>query len=133
VSPVVDRSIDPAAGVALEVVQLGTAIVGNSETALLADSFVPGHGFYVEKIEHFCEDITANFSYIVLIGSTALTGATVPADITRADATITASVAERKGSKTDAINLTVTSDGSGAAVGAKVRVHIRPYPMGGEL
>lgn len=131
--PVVDRSIDPTAGVALKVVDLGTAIVGNSETALLVDSMVPGRPFYVEKIEHFCEDITAVFTYIVSIGATALTGATAPADITRADATITATLAQRIGTAADAINLAVTTDGAGAAVGAKVRVHIRPYPMGGEI
>ncbi len=131
--PVTDKSIDPASGVAREVVLIVGEDIPISQTAILFDSTVPGFGFYVEKIEDFIQTLTAALTYQVFIGAQALCAATAPTAVTRADVAITATVAQRKGLKTDDLNIKVTTDGTGLGEGLKVRVHIRPYPMGGEL
>jgi len=104
-----------------------------SQTGTVYDSTVPGFGFYVERVECIIETITAALTFQVLIGTTALCAATAPTAETLAEVTITATVAERKGADDDFLALQVTTDGSGVGEGLKVRVHIRPYPMGGEL
>ncbi len=131
--PVTDKSIDPASGVAREVVLIVGEDIPISQTATLFDSTVPGFGFYVEKIEDFIQTLTAALTYQIFIGSQALCAATAPTAVTRADVAITATKAQRKGSKTDNLNIKITTDGTGLGEGLKVRVHIRPYPMGGEL
>jgi len=131
--PVVDKSIGPNAGVAREIVLLFTDDVPISQTGLLVDAALPAFGFYVEKIECFVEALTAAATFQVLIGSTALCAATAPTADQLDQVTITATTAQRKGSSTDAINLQVTTDGSGLMTGLKVKVHIRPFPMGGEF
>lgn len=131
--PVVDKSIGPDSGVAREIVLLFVDDVPISQTGQIYDAAVPGHAFYVEKIEHYVEALTAAVTFIAYIGTTALTGAETPVVETVTAGTITATVANRKGSATDNLNIKVTSDGSGVATGLKVRVTIRPFPMGGEL
>ena len=131
--PVVDKSIGPDSGVAREIVLLFVDDVPISQTGQIYDAAVPGFPFYVEKIEHYVEALTAAVTFIAYIGTTALTGAETPVVETVTAGTITAAVADRKGAATDNLNIKVTSDGSGVATGLKVRVTIRPFPMGGEL
>jgi len=104
-----------------------------SQTGTVYDSTVPGFGFYVERIECIIETITAALTFQVLVGATVLCAATAPTAETLAEVTITGSRADRIGTAAEALNLQVTTDGSGVGEGLKVRVHIRPYPMAGEL
>jgi hypothetical protein len=131
--PVVDKSIDPGAGVARELVLMVGENVPISQSAVLFDSVVPGFGFKVERIECIIQSITAVLTFQVLIGTTALCAATAPTAATLAEVTLTASGTDLIGTDTEALNLKVTTDGSGVGEGLKVRVHLRPYPMGGEL
>ena len=131
--PVVDKSIGPDAGVAREIVLLFVDDVPISQTGQIYDSAIPGFAFYVEKIEHFAEAVTATATFQAFIGTTALVAASTPVADTLTQATITATEAQRKGTATDDLNIKVTTDGSGLLTGLKVRITIRPYPMGGEL
>lgn len=131
--PVVDKSIGPNAGVARKIVVLEANDVPISQTDLLKDSVLPAFGFIVEKVEVFAESVTATATFQVLIGTTALCAATAPTAGQLDQVTLTATAAQKKGAATDALNLQVTTDGSGLFTGLKVKVHIRPFPMGGEL
>ena len=104
-----------------------------SQTDLEVDSSVPGFNFEIVRVEGYCMDQTDTITVNVKIQSTtALASVLTLTDDAVAAATLSATLANRRGSSTDAINLEYTSNGSGEIVAGKVRVWIRPYPLSGE-
>lgn len=100
--------------------------VGSDEDDTLFDSIKPGYHFEVVAVEHFAEAVTDTADYMVKIGTTdALAGRETPDADTRADATLHATEANRRGGPSDEINLHVTTNASGAFTGLKVKVTVK--------
>lgn len=114
-------------------VDLGLGTTATGQTALETDSVIPGFDFEVERVSVYCTATAATISANVLIGSTSvLTGAITPVAGTDTPGTLSTTIANRRGSSTDAINLVYTSNGTGSATNGRVRVWIRPFPLNGE-
>lgn len=122
-----DRHIDKNAKVAQRTIAFAVDDVGAGVADGLRGSFVPGYAYEIVGVQHFFRSVTAVCSYMVKNGTTAaLSAAAVPVTATRADASLHAALANRRGTKTDAINLHLTTDGGGAAEEGTVYVTIRP-------
>lgn len=113
-----------------------TMIVGTTatgQTDLEVDSVVPGFNFEIVRVEAYATGVTATASVNVKIGTvTVLTGAITPVAGTATAGTLTTTLANRRGSTTDALNLEYTTNGTGVITNGRVRVWVRPYPMSGE-
>jgi len=129
--PVTERHFKKDAGFIRQTIALGSPSVPISQADVLHDAYKPGFAFKIVAIEHFAESVTAAADYDVKIGTTsALAAAEVPTADAREDAVLNATAANLNGSATDVINLHCTTDGSGLLVGLKVKVTIRPHPVG---
>jgi hypothetical protein len=122
-TPVADRSVDPDAAFAQHEIMLGANDIAISQSDILQDAHKPGFPFEIVRVEHFTDAIAATATYMVKIGTTdALAAETAPTADTLGEATLTTTLANRKGSATDVINLHATTDGSGTFTDLRVRV-----------
>lgn len=130
---ITDRKMDPGGKAAWKCIPLilGTSAV--SQTSKQPDATIPGFVFEVMAVEANALTVTATISFDVLIGSTScLSGAITPVAATPTAGTLSATRSARRGLATDTLKLQYTSNGSGAATNAVVRVWIRPRPLNGE-
>jgi hypothetical protein len=112
--------------------QLGTTAI--SQTGKATDSVVPGYAFEIVRVEAFALTVTATISVDVQIGAvSALASVITPVAATATVGTLSATLANKRGAATEAINLLYTSNGSGAATNGIVSVWIRPIPQNGEI
>lgn len=129
-----DTNILPTAKVGYECIRLQIGTTATGQTGKQTDGVVPGFDFQVVKVEVNALTVTATISVDVLIGSTsALTGAITPVAATPTAGTLSTTLANVRGSSTEAINVQYTSNGTGAATNGIVSVWIRPQPMNGEV
>jgi hypothetical protein len=129
-----DRNIDKNAKFARSLVQLELGVSATGQAAKQTDSHVPGFAFEIVKVELYALTVTAAITADVHIqAATALAAAVAPVANTPTNAPLAASLAARRGSNTDAIQLKYTSDGTGAATNMRARVWIRPVPLQGEV
>jgi hypothetical protein len=105
---------------------LSIQTVGNSQTDLAVDSFLPGFAFQIVAVQHFAEAVTATADYNVTCGGRSAVNNQVPTAATRAAATLSTTAANLLGTNAEAVVLQATTDGSGAFTGLKVRVTIVP-------
>jgi len=111
---------------------LGTTATG--QTAKKPDGVVPGFAFQVMRVEVNALTVTATISVDVTIGTVSvLTGAITPVAATPTAGTLSTTLTNLRGDATEAINVTYTTNGSGAATNAIVRVWIRPHPLHAEV
>ena len=111
---------------------LGTS--ATSQTALLKDAIIPGFAFEIVKVEVFALTIVAVLTVDVQIGAvSALSAPIAPVANTVTAAVVSTTLANRRGTAAEAINLKYTSDGSGASTGCQVTVWVRPLPQNGEV
>lgn len=128
-----DVNLSPTAHAAKACVTMPVGSTATGQTALEVGSVVPGYNFEVVRVEAYCTDMTATATVNVLIETAScMTGAITMVDATPVAGTLATSVASRRGSATDALNLVYTTDGSGEIVKGVVQVWIRPFPMNGE-
>jgi len=121
--PITDRNVDQGAAFAQHEVVLGARDIPISQADVLIDAFVPGFPFEITSVQHFADAIVAAATYMVKVAAVdALAAETAPTAVTRGDATLHATLANRRGGATDPINLHMTSDGSGLMTDLKVRV-----------
>jgi hypothetical protein len=129
-----DINVDKNAKHARELVRLVLGVSATGQAAKLVDSVTPGFAFEIVKVEVMAVTVTANISADVQIGgTTALNAAVVPVAATPTAAVLAATLAARRGSASEAIQLKYTSDGTGAATNLVVSVWIRPLPLDGEV
>jgi hypothetical protein len=129
-----DTNVDKNAKFARKAVRLNLGVSATGQTAKLVDSVTPGFAFEIVKVEVMAVTVTANISADVQIGgTTALNAAVVPVAATPTAAVLATSLAARRGSATEAIQLKYTSDGTGVATNLIVTVWIRPLPLDGEV
>ena len=130
-TPVVEKHFKASDDVWKEHITLSVDDVPISQANVLFDSFKPGYAFEILAVQHYAEAVTAAADYDIDIEAvSALAAHEVPTAVTREDAVLATAVAARRGSATDAINLRVTTDGSGLFTGLKVKVTLRKHPLG---
>lgn len=128
--PITDRNVDQGADFAQHQIVLGARDIPISQSDVLMDSFLPGFPFEIVAVQHFADAITAAATYMVkVVAVDALAAETAPTAVTRGDATLHATVANRRGGATDPINLHMTSDGTGVMTDLKVRVVFQRQPQ----
>lgn len=129
-----DRNIDKTAAFAKECVRLQLGTTATGQTAKLADAVTPGFAFEIVKVEAWALTVTAAITVDVQIaGTSALAASITPVAATPTAGTISTTLANKRGSATEAIQLKYTSDGTGAATNGVVAVWIRPLPADGEV
>jgi hypothetical protein len=96
-------------------------------------TITPGFRFQIESVKVFAETVTATISVNVKIGTTSvLTGAITPVAGTDTSGTLVSTVASRRGTSSQAINVHVTTNGTGAARNITVEVTLRAFPSNGD-
>lgn len=131
---VTDRNIDKNAKFGRECLNLELGVSATGQAAKQTDSVVPGFAFEIVRVEVYALTVTAVISADVHIqGVTALNAAVVPVADTPTVGVLAATLAAKRGSATDAIQLKYTSNGAGAATNLRARVWIRPVPVQGEV
>jgi len=131
---VTDNKINQNAKVALECIRLALGTTATGQTGKQTDGVIPGYDFQVVKVEVNALTVTATISVDCLIGSTSvLSSAITPVAATPTAGTLSTTLANVRGSSTEAINLQYTSNGTGAATNGFVSVWIRPQPLNGEV
>lgn len=128
-----DRNVLTTASIAKECVLLTAPATATSQADLEVDEVVPGFAFQVVRVEVHATAVTATISATVKIGTTSvLASAITPVAGAATAGTLSSTLANLRGSSTDAIRLHYTSNGTGAATALKARVWIRPQSMNGE-
>ncbi|MCU1350615.1 MAG: hypothetical protein JWO56_3645 [Acidobacteria bacterium] len=131
---VTDNKMHPKAKTGWSPVRLAIGTTATSQTGKQPDSVVPGYAFEVMQVEANALTVTATISVDVLIGATScLASVITPVAATPTRGTLASTVAARRGTSTEALNLNYTSNGSGAATNGFVTVWIRPIPGSGEI
>jgi len=129
-----DINVAKNANHAKELVRLVLGVTATGQAAKLVDAVTPGFAFEVVKVEVMAVTVTATLSVDVQIGgATALNAAVTPVAATPTPGVLAATLAARRGSATEAIQLKYTSDGTGAATNLVVSVWVRPLPLDGEV
>jgi hypothetical protein len=119
-----------ALGHKILVVPLITAI---SQADVLAYKFIPGHAFEIVGVEGWARTEAGVVTADVKIEAvTSLAAVIAFATATRVVATLAATLAARRGSASNAINVHFTTDGTGALTNGFVTVRYRPMPMSGD-
>jgi hypothetical protein len=127
-----DRHIDKEAKVALEhiVIPLPTAV---SQTDAVAFSYTPGYAFKVERVRSYCRVKAGTITAQPKVGGRACTAAAAAfTTATEVNAALHGTLANLKGSASEAISVEYTSDGSGALTNGCLVVTIRPQGMRGD-
>ncbi len=118
---------DPMAGEAVAV----TLVTAISQTGVVAYSFTPGFAFQIARIRTYCL-LKAG----VCTGNLKVGGRTaaplVFTSATELTAVLSTTLANLRGSATDAITIEYTTDGSGVLTNGAITFQFRPYPMRGE-
>lgn len=123
-----------SANFAKELIRLQIGATATGQTGKQPDGVIPGFAFEIVKVEVNALTVTATISVDVLIGSTScLTGAVTPVAATPTAGTLSSTLANKRGTATEAINVQYTSNGSGAMTNGIVSVWIRPIPANGEV
>lgn len=124
-----DRDIDKTAKVVEKTITFQVDEVGNGVSAATRGQFKPGFAFEVVGVQCFARDVTAQASVDVQIGSTSVLSAAIDldatGDATRADGTLSATLASRRGSASDVISVKPTTDGGGDISDLTVYVTLR--------
>lgn len=125
-----DRNILPTAGIAQETVapEIVTAV---SLAGAVVFSYTPGHKFQVTRVRSFCRTKTGTVTATVKVGGRTAASVTFTA-ATEVAQTLSTTLANLRGSASEAITIELTTDGTGALTNGKVVIAYRPHPMNGE-
>lgn len=125
-----DQEIHKAAAIARKplVVNIVTDI---SLTDAVVYSFLPGFKFQVVASRSFCRTKAGTVSANIKIGARTA-AAVVFTAATEVAQTISSTLANIRGSSTEAITIELTTDGSGVLTNAAITLTIRPFPLSGE-
>jgi hypothetical protein len=104
-----------------------------SLTSAVVKSITPGYRFQVVGVRSFCRTKAGTVTYVVKVGTRTAVASGVFTAATDVAATLSAVLANIRGSSTEAITIELTTDGSGVLTNAHIEVIIRPFPLAGEL
>lgn len=96
--------------------------------------FTPGYRFIVQSVRSFARTVTATISFNVRIGTqTCMASATnVPVADTDTNHALSATGTDLRGLDTERLNITLTTDGTGAATNLTVTITLRVLGMNDE-
>lgn len=126
-----DQNVHPSANFAKEVipVRLITAI---SQTSVVAESYTPGNKFQIVKVSSWCSAKAGTVTAVVKVGGRVAASVTFTAG-TENVPTLSTTLANLRGSATEAITVEYTTDGTGALTNGMINIVYRPRPMAGDL
>jgi hypothetical protein len=111
------------------VVPIVTAI---SLSGVVVWKFTPGYAFRLTACRDFARGVTATISYVVKIGTRTAVASVTPVAATDTLRTLSTTLANLRGTSTEAITIELTTDGSGAATNLAVHLEIRPLGLAGD-
>jgi hypothetical protein len=94
--------------------------------------FTPGYAFRITGLRDFARGVTATISYAVKIGTRVVATGLTPVAATDTARTLSTTLANLRGTATEAITIELTTDGSGAATNLAVHIEIRPLGLAGD-
>jgi hypothetical protein len=83
-------------------------------------------------VSDFARTVTATISYVIKIGSRVALSATTPVAATETARTLSTTLANLRGTSSEAITIELTTNASGAAVNLAVLLQIRPLGLAGD-
>ena len=125
-----DRNILASAGSAKQTLTV-CPVTAVSKTAAVIYSFTPGYSFQIAQITTYCLTKAGTVTAAVLVGGRATATLAFTA-ATEDIATLSTTLANLRGSTSEAITVTLTTDGTGALTFPAINIVFRPYPMNGE-
>lgn len=125
-----DINILPSSQIAKErmTANITTAL---TQTNTVAFSYTPGFRFQVTRVRSYCQTKAGVVTARVLVGGRVAASCTFTS-ATELAQTLSATLANLRGSATEAVTVDFTTDGSGVLTNGSVTFEIRPYPMAGE-
>jgi hypothetical protein len=125
-----DTNIHPNARIGVD--RISAAIVtALSLTGAVVWSFLPGYKFQLTLARSFCRTKAGTVTAVIKIGSR--TAATIVfTAATEVAGTLSTTLANLRGSATEAITIELTTDGSGVLTNSHIVLGFRPIPMVGE-
>jgi hypothetical protein len=106
-------------------------ITAISLTSAVVASFKPKYKYQIERIVTYCRTKAGTVTAVVKVGTRTVATLTFTA-ATEVEATVSSTLANLRGSSTEAITIELTTDGSGALTNGNVTIVFRPYPLQGE-
>ncbi len=129
---VTDKKIHKDAKVALQPISV-SLVTAISQTDLKAFAFKPGYEFEIVSVQTFCSAEAGTVTADVKIGTVSALAS--PANFTagtRVDATLSATVLNRRGTSASELNVHYTTDATGSLTNGRVIIVIRPRPLNQE-
>lgn len=119
-----DKHIHPSASFAQQrlVAPLVTAV---SLTGAVIFSFLPGYRFQVTRIRSFCRAKAGTVTAVVKVGTRTAASITFTS-ATEVAQTLSTTLANLRGTASEAITIEITTDGSGALTNGHVVLEFRP-------
>ena len=125
-----NQNVDPASQIGRRLLN-ASLVTAISQTGVVAYSFTPGHRFQITKVRTYCRVKAGTVTGVVKAGTrTVATLAFTTA--TELAATLSTTLANIRGSATEAITIEYTSDGTGVLTNGFVIIEFRPRPMAGD-
>lgn len=123
-----DINIDSTAKTARKilVVPIVTAI---SQAGVVFWKYTPGYAFRITSVRNFARTVTATISFVVKVGTRTAVAAATPVAATDTVNTLSTTLANLRGTASEAITIELTTDGSGAATNLSVEIEIRPLGL----
>jgi hypothetical protein len=126
-----DQNVNPTARSARKSlpVSITTAI---SLAGVVVYKFTPGYRFRLTGCSDFARTVAAVISYVVKVGGRIAVASVTPVAAAETVRSLSTTLANLRGSATEAITIELTTDGSGAATNLAVNLEIRPLGMSGD-
>lgn len=122
--------VDRDASLARRAYSVGV-VTAISLTDAVVFSHTPGYRFQISKITSFCRTKAGTVTAVVKVGGRTAASITFTA-ATEVDQTLSSTLADIRGSASEAITVELTTDGSGALTNGHISIEVRPYPLRGE-
>lgn len=110
-------------------IDLATAI---NLTGAVVFSFTPGYKYQIARIESFCRVKAGTVTAVVKVGGRTAASITFTSATEVAQA-LSATLANIRGSATDAITVELTTDGTGALTNGNLVILYRPWPLNRDI
>jgi|SRR5215471_16117945 len=128
---ITDRDISPASSVIGEKVDVACA-PGTGLAGVVTYSYTPGFSFQLTRVRSFTRTKTGAVSFVVKVGTRTAVAAGTFTAATEVAQVLSTTIANLRGSNTEAITITTTTDGTGALADGHIVLEFRPWPVAGE-
>lgn len=108
-------------------------ITATTQTGVVAFAYTPGYAFQITRVRSYNLNKAGAVSFKVLVDTREAVASGTFTDEAEVAQTLSTTLADLRGSSTDAITIEYTTDGSGVLTNGHVVLEFRPYPMRGEV